>query len=153
MPDYVEMEHARSEEQRSVMEQIKLDGVCPFCPEHISRYHTHPIQVEEHWLWTLSRWPYKSTALHIMVISRAHAENLGDLPDGAGDELLTILKQLETDRNISSGAAFIRFGDPQYNGGSVRHLHVHMIVPDLGQEGWDKIKVTLGKNKKGEKTD
>ena len=42
----VELGNARLGEQRSVMETIVKDAVCPFCLEHLRKYHKKPLLTE-----------------------------------------------------------------------------------------------------------
>jgi len=146
---FVVLEHARSEQQSRVMEGIQDRGECPFCMENLAKTHTNPILAEgAHWLVTRNRWPYEHTREHILIISRRHASRLGDLRgNGVGDELILLMQNLEAELGIESGAAFLRFGKPAYNGGSVDHLHFHVIVPDMDGD-WEKIKVKMGVNPK-----
>lgn len=143
-------ERARSPEHFEMMEKIRLRGKCPFCQENFFVETGQKILYQnDFWMVMSNILPYKNTRLHLMLISKDHAESLMDLRPEAGQSLFDILRKIEADHNITSGAMFMRFGDPLYNGGSVHHLHVHLIVPDTGADkDWDKLKVKLGTNPK-----
>ncbi len=147
---FVLTDRARSEEQMEVLKEIEESGKCPFCTENWSKQLIESTLYQygtQRWLTILNNWPYDNTKLHFVCISRVHAESLNELPDDAGTQLLNILQRIEKDYQIKSGAIFIRFGNPMYNGGSVNHLHAHIIVPDIGpNKDWEKIRVKLGTN-------
>ncbi len=146
--NFIVQEHSRSDEQRRVHQEILDAGVCPFCPENLMKYHKQDVlMVKKHWLVTNNQWPYENTKNHILLIARVHAERLSDLPVGAGDEIIAIGAELERTLETNSGGMFMRFGHPEYNGGTVRHLHFQIVTPDLTKE-WDSIKVKLGSRPK-----
>jgi dihydrofolate reductase len=145
---YVEPGAARSDEQYNVLREIENSGKCPFCLENLYEHHTKPILYDgSHWVLTTSRWPYENTRVHGLLISKTHTERLVDLSIGAKHELGEIFALACEVLQIETGAVFLRFGDPAYNGGSVNHLHAHMITPDLTKE-WESIKVKLGSRPK-----
>lgn len=126
------LDHARTPEQTANMEQIAADGVCPFCPEHLAIYHEAPVVHEgEHWLVTANDYPYDYTRHHLLLIPKVHAEHLGQLPVVAGNELIEICQTYEQALGISGGALVMRFGEPSETGATIRHLHLHLIVPEL----------------------
>ncbi|NTV31308.1 HIT domain-containing protein [candidate division WWE3 bacterium] len=131
---FVVLEHARSADQLLVMQQITADGVCPFCMEHLFSYHDQPILWGGiSWIITPSRWPYAGTRLHLLAISIQHVEHLSDVTPSAAMDLWQGLSWVEQNFTLAGGAIGLRFGDPTLNGGSVRHLHAHIIVAD-GQQ-------------------
>jgi diadenosine tetraphosphate (Ap4A) HIT family hydrolase len=145
---FVEVDHARTEEQKKVLQEIEASGECPFCMPNLHKHHDRPILYgNKHWIATENQWPYKNIGYHFLVIPRVHAESLNDLPAAAGIELLAILQHLESTFKLDSGAVLMRFGDTTYNGGSVKHLHVHLMVPDL-QEDWSEVRVKIGSRPK-----
>lgn len=128
--EYTNLENARHDDQRRVMEQINDALECPFCPDNLHRYHEKPIlRAGEHWTITENQWPYAHTRHHILAISAYHAETLNDLRDGSFDELQKHLQWAEFAYEIASGGIAMRFGDITKNGATVRHLHMHLIVP------------------------
>ena len=146
---FVVVERGRTEEHKAVLEKIQQTGECPFCKANLLKYHTKPIVFENvYWVITTNFSPYTNTRFHFLFISQTHAEKIGDLSNEAGAALWAAVTKIEQDYHIDSGSIFIRFGDPRFNGGSVRHLHVHVIVPDLDSE-WEtpSIKVKLGSKK------
>ena len=127
-PSFVNQASGREPEQLEAMKRIEEGGYCPFCPENLCQEHSQPILFEtDHWTVTNNQWPYQGAKVHILIISKKHAERIGDLPEESGEELYRIARQLERDYDIQGGALAGRFGEPELTGASVRHLHFHFI--------------------------
>lgn len=128
---YVHVRHTRTPKQQEQYEQIAREGVCPFCPEHLRRFHEKLILHEtKNWLVTENDTPYEGARLHVLVISRPHRRRIKDLPMTAWAELGMIFGWIEDHYSIASGAIGMRFGDIPDNGASVDHLHAHVVVAD-----------------------
>lgn len=141
---FVNLDNARFDDQRDVMKSIERDEVCPFCPEHLHKYHKQPIVREgEHWKITPIQWPYEHTRAHLLAISAYHAESLNDLREGSFNELQEHFQWAEIEYRIAAGGLAMRFGDVTKNGASVRHLHVHIIVPSDDKSPVDKIRFKI----------
>jgi diadenosine tetraphosphate (Ap4A) HIT family hydrolase len=147
---FVELENARNSEQLETMKKILARGECPFCQENITKSMVMPPLFEdEYWYVNENQWPYDNTKHQFLLMYKSHAERLGDITPQAGIALIKNLQRLETEYGVNSGALFLRFGDPKFNGASVRHLHFQFLVPDVGHnKNWGKIKVKLGTNPK-----
>lgn len=131
MSEQVNLDNARYDDQRRVMSEIVADGVCPFCADHLEKYHKEPILRQgEHWTLTPNQWPYEHTRVHLLAISSYHTEALSDLKPGSMDELLDHLQWAEFTYNVAAGGLAMRFGDVKKNGATVNHLHAHFIVPE-----------------------
>jgi ATP adenylyltransferase len=128
---FVDLTKARYQDQHDVMQEIADEGHCPFCPEHLHKYHKQPILRQgEHWTVTPNQWPYENTRLHLLAITSYHTETLSDLRQGSMDELLGHLQWAELTYKIAAGGLAMRFGDLRKNGATVNHLHAHLIVPE-----------------------
>ncbi|MDO8510166.1 MAG: HIT domain-containing protein [bacterium] len=145
--NFVNIGEARLPEQKSVMEQIIKDGVCPFCPENLRRYHKEPTLREgKYWLLSKNQWPYEHTNAHFIAIHKEHIEHIKDLAPEAGAELVVLFAWAAREYNIPGGAVAIRFGESEHGnyGSSVLHLHAHLIQPDLENPQGEKIKFKIG---------
>lgn len=113
-----------------VIEQIKNDGVCPFCPDQLLKYHKNPV-IEENSSWIASKnmYPYKGAKHHIIFIHKKHITSINEIKPKAWTELQRIISLTIKKLKIDGGTMFIRFGDTRYNGASVSHLHAHLISP------------------------
>ncbi|MFZ1302179.1 MAG: hypothetical protein WAQ27_06440 [Candidatus Microsaccharimonas sp.] len=142
---FVNLDNARNEEQRRVMETIQDNADCPFCPDHLAKYHKLPIlRTGENWLLTTNQWPYENTVHHFLAIAAYHAESLSDLQPGAFEELKDHFAWAEDEFKIASGGIAMRFGDTSNNGATVRHLHAHLIQPKPDLEKSDKVRFKIG---------
>lgn len=141
---YVNLGNARSEEQRGVMEAIDQQGDCPFCPDHLAKYHKQPIlRTGEHWLITPNQWPYEHTRAHLLAIAAYHAESPDELKPGAGEELFDHMRWAGKEYAIKAGGLAMRYGDITLNGATVRHLHAHFIEPDPERPEGSKVKFKI----------
>lgn len=145
-PKHLNMENARTPEQVALMEQIKKDGVCPFCAEHFTKYHPKPIIKEtDSWFLTENMSPYKNTKHHFLfVYKKAHIRFPSEIDAEARIDLFNLVDEVVKDYHIEGGAFFMRFGDTRYNGSSVEHLHAHIVVGDIDNEGYEPVRVKMG---------
>lgn len=135
----------RDERYRNVIGEIQKDGVCPFCPENLAKYHKKPILRDgKFWLLTDNMYPYKGAKHHILLIHKKHIESVADLSGEAWSELLDLIK-LETEkRKIGGGTFYMRFGDTAHTGASVTHLHANLVSPDIENPNREPIFARVG---------
>lgn len=136
---FIEMSNIRDGVQNTDMQEILELGVCPFCMENFTRWHTKPILWEgQHWILTENKYPYPWTKpvfeddpdgakVHLMIVLKTHAENAGQIPCGAFEEIGTLLRWAEVKFGIEGGGFFMRFGEPIWTGGTIRHVHAHIV--------------------------
>lgn len=130
---------------KNVIKKIRDDGVCPFCPEHFTRYHKKPIiKTGRYWILTDNSYPYKGTRHHLLLIHKKHIETISDISAQAWSELLKITQAEAKKRTIAGGTFYVRFGDTSYTGASVTHLHANLVSPDAGNKNREPIFVRIG---------
>lgn len=123
------LDAARGEEQRERMLRLEAEGVCVFCPEHARSMQRHPIEhMGEHWYVTRNDFPYEGADAHYLIVARRHVTAFEELPDEAGAELWSIRRALRAQLDAPALATVERSGDMRFNGGSVAHLHVHLVA-------------------------
>lgn len=145
---FIDIDNARYDDQRHVMQRIADNQECPFCLENLKKYHQRPILKEgEFWVLTENAWPYENTRVHLLAITKTHVEKLTELPKGAGDELMQLCAWAEQEYQVKGGGVSMRFGDTNYSAGTVYHLHAQFIVPDIDKEGFQPVRIKLGKEK------
>ena len=144
---FVDLNHARNDRQREIMEKIAKDGVCPFCPENLLKYHSKPIIKEtDWWFLTENMNPYEGARVHLLLIYKKHVELPNDVsPEGLKD-LFGLIDWAIKKFKIAGGALLIRFGETGYAGGSVNHLHVHLIAGSakINDPDAESLKVKVG---------
>lgn len=129
---FVNLDNARFEEQRRVMDIIQKEGFCPFCPEHTAKSELMPVIYQgTHWHIRNNRWSYRNTRIHFLIIHNSHVEKLSEISPDAAQEFFYIVKWIESEYQIAGGAIGLRFGDFLLNGGTVLHLHAHLITADI----------------------
>lgn len=144
---FVDIDNAREEEQKKVMQDIIKSDHCPFCEENLGKYHSETMIKEgKFWILTKNKWPYDHTKLHLLVIYKEHVTNLAGLDPEAGKELFEFLKWAEKEYVIPGGGLAMRFGDTNYSAGTVNHLHAQLVQPDLDSPGYEPVRIKIGKN-------
>ncbi len=134
---------ARSASQRQRMEDLEAAGICVFCPEHVAEHQPEPIEhTGNHWYVTRNRYPYEGTATHYLIVARRHVTSFDELPDEAGAELWSIKRMLTAQLEPAAVATVERSGNMLYNGGSVAHLHVHLVALDTSPSATVRFRVS-----------
>lgn len=147
--EYIDRSNIRVEEQHNVMNQIADDSVCPFCSEHLSRYHKKPILREgDFWVFTENQWPYENTQFHFLIIHKKHAETISDISSDAWNELLELFQWAEREYNFSGGGIGMRFGHTDFSAATVKHIHVQLIIPVEPKKRTNDIVFCIGKKPK-----
>lgn len=125
----VNPKYAQAGEYKDVIVNIENRGKCPFCPDNF-RYHKNPVlRKSGGWLITENSWPYKDTRRHFIIIADRHMENLAELTASDLAAVKNLADWAVRRFRIKGGALTIRFGDSDYTGASVCHLHFHLIAP------------------------
>jgi len=118
-----------------VIATIAGRGRCPFCPDNF-RYHKKPILHKSRgWFITESTWPYKNSQKHLLIIALRHKEQLRQLTTRDMAAVLYLAKWGVKKFNIKGGGLTIRFGDTNFTGATVAHIHAHLIYPKANKKG------------------
>jgi ATP adenylyltransferase len=134
---------ARSDAQRKRMEDLEAAGICVFCPEHVAEHQPEPVEhTGNHWYVTRNRYPYEGTATHYLIVARRHVTSFDELPDEAGTELWSIKRMLAAQLKPAAVATVERSGNMLYNGGSVAHLHIHLVALDTSPSATVRFRVS-----------
>lgn len=145
---FVNLDNARVTEQNQLMEMIQREGFCPFCPEHFSKSQLRPvIKKGKYWHLRENRWPYPNTRIHLLAIHNKHIEKLSEISPEAAKELFELAKWVEDKYQIKGGGIGIRFGDVRQNGGTVLHLHAHIIaanITDRSEKEYQPVRFRIG---------
>jgi len=129
-----------TESYKNVISQIAKDGVCPFCPEHLSKYHNKPIIEKEYWWVTDNMYPYQPTLNHGLLIHKNHIVHINEISVEAWAELKSIVAEMTKLRSVGGGTFILRFGDARFTGASVSHLHAHLIQSNPDDTSYDTVK-------------
>ncbi|MDP2629463.1 MAG: HIT domain-containing protein [Candidatus Harrisonbacteria bacterium] len=142
---HVNVNHARLDEQRKVMEKIVEDDRCPFCPQYLRQYHKEPIILDgTYWILTNNQWPYEDVKHHFLIILKRHARHIKELSIEEFSELHELIKKACEKFSMPGASFFLRFGETKYTGGSVNHLHAQLLQGDADNPNHKSVKVKLG---------
>jgi diadenosine tetraphosphate (Ap4A) HIT family hydrolase len=127
----VDVQNARTRargDYAAALAEIAAEGLCPFCEEHLVRYHKKPVLFRDaHWLVTENAWPYDGARHQFLVIARRHVERAEDLPPAAWEALGAAYRRLVGDYALAGATLFLRSGLTDFTGASVAHLHAQVI--------------------------
>lgn len=139
------MAQSRNAQQRRILKRAEAEQVCPFCSKDFFwNFQRRGINLQtKYWLLTDNHWPYEGTRVHILAISLKHIESLSEISMRAGYDLIKALRWTEKELGIESGALVMRFGEPGVNGGTIRHLHFHIISGDYKNPEAPKVRVKV----------
>jgi len=129
----------------SIIADIQKDGVCPFCPDQLKKYHKNPIIEEtKYWIVTDNMYPYKNVKDHILFIYKKHIENIQEMSPEAWQELNKIFLKSIDRSGIPGGTLFMRFGNTRFTGASVAHLHAHLVSSNPDNPEYTPVLTRIG---------
>jgi ATP adenylyltransferase len=121
--------NCRTEAQRAEMERLDAAGVCLFCPDVLRAHEKQQVLWETaHWMVTPNEFPYAGTRLHLLLIPKEHVTDLLDLSPASRADFWEVLASVRSEYGLSHYGLGSRNGDSRYTGGTIRHLHVHVLV-------------------------
>ena len=138
------MENSRTDVQRREMAALEASGVCLFCPEALIADPDQPIvAATEHWNVTPNQFPYAGTTTHLLLVPREHVTDLLDLSPAAQADFWSALAALRQDYDLSFYGLGARNGDCRYTGGTIAHVHVHLVVGDVTDPAHQPVRLKL----------
>lgn len=131
---FVNIKNARRGEYEEVIKKIATTGRCPFCKENF-KYHKKPIYKRKNeWFLTNNSWPYENAEHHLIILGDEHKENFSELTKKDFESAAYLTNWAIKNWKIKGGALTMRFGDTDYTGASVSHIHFHIISPKIDQK-------------------
>jgi len=137
--DIGSLQNTRTFPQYCEMVRKILAGECMFC--ELDQKLNKVVFENDRWRAWRNPYPQEFTAHHWIIAHREHLTHLRDVTSADGRDLFEILSRLAEPKEIYGGGVLMRFGNPLLNAGSVRHLHVNLMVPD----GAGEVRVPLCK--------
>ena len=140
---FVNIKNARGRIALEQKLQKSIDtGQDPFDPQYLSNYHSNPIvKVWDYWYATESEHAYPGSNHHILLICNEYAETLTDISKEAFSELYDIISELNEKYEIPGGGFWMRYGNTNSTGATVKRLHAHLISKDPEGNG---VRIPLG---------
>jgi dihydrofolate reductase/diadenosine tetraphosphate (Ap4A) HIT family hydrolase len=137
---YYYLENSRGEAQSDDMRRLEAEGRCLFCPgqEALAEIHRTP-------QWTIgpNRFPYRGAKLHLLLVPDEHVTDMADLSAAAQADFWSALAWVREHYSLTYYGIAVRNGDPRFTGGTIRHLHVHLVVGDVDNPDADFVRVRL----------
>ena len=131
---FVNVKNARAGEYEKVIKEIAATGKCPFCKENF-KYHKKPIYKKRNgWFLTNNSWPYQNTKHHLIILGEDHKENFSELSKKDWESITYLANWAIKNWKIKGGAIAMRFGNTDYTGASVSHIHFHLISPEIDKK-------------------
>lgn len=125
----IDNSNSRNKKYSKVIDSIKKDNVCPFCPDYLLKYHKKPIIEEnKNWISTKNMYPYEGSKIQILFIHKKHISSMEEITTIGWLDLKKIIDSTTKRLKIKKGSFFMRFGNTKYTGASVTHLHCHILV-------------------------
>ena len=133
------LDNARHPEQAERMRQLERDGTCLFCvPDDPQVVLATPDWVVQH-----NDFPYAGTRLHLLIVSRRHVPDLLDLTDAELAAFWVVGRQLRERFALGYYGLGARCGDCRFTGGTIEHVHVHLIVGDVDDPDHEPVRLKL----------
>lgn len=134
----------REPAQLDEMVRLEAAGICLFCPEHLDGPgHDRVVYRSDHWSVTPNEFPYAGTRLHLLLVPRQHVDDLCDLSPDAQTDLFVALGWAREHYGITFYGLSARNGDLRYTGGTIYHLHIHLLVGDVDDPDHEPVRVKL----------
>jgi diadenosine tetraphosphate (Ap4A) HIT family hydrolase len=136
--------NARTERQLADMVELATSGSCLFCPDQLAADPDQPIlHRTPHWTVTPNEFPYAGTALHLLLVPDEHVTDLLDLSVPAQADFWAALGWVRERYALTYYGLGSRNGDCRYTGGTIYHVHVHVIVGDVADPGHQPVRLKL----------
>jgi len=131
---FVNIKNARRGKYKEVIKEIATTDKCPFCKENF-KYHKKLVSKRKNdWFLTNNSWPYKNTGYHLIILGDKHKENFSELTKKDLESVAYLTNWAIKKWKIKGGGIAMRFGDTDYTGASVSHIHFHIISPKIDKK-------------------
>lgn len=121
--------NARTQHQLKKMMEFDKRGICLFCREHIEKEHREPILREtNNWIITRNDYPYEGTKYHFLLVYKKHVDSIEKISSGGAADFFDNIKWIKKKYKVSGASLLMRFGNNEYTGATITHLHAHVVV-------------------------
>jgi diadenosine tetraphosphate (Ap4A) HIT family hydrolase len=136
--------NARYPDQAEQMRRLEEAGVCIFCPGHVDAPDDpHVVLTTQDWVVRHNAYPYAGTKLHLLLVPRRHVPDLLDLTDAELAGFWQVGRQLRERYGLPFYGLGARCGDCRYTGGTIEHVHVHLVVGDVESAEYSPVRLKL----------
>lgn len=131
--------HARSPEQAAKME--RLGDQCLFCDADDDDWPV--LHRTEHWTIAPNGYPYAGTRHHLLLVPVEHVTDLVDLDAATHADFWTALAWARDELGLTHYSLGARCGDCALTGGTIAHVHVHLVVGDVDAPGHEPVRFKM----------
>lgn len=131
----VNKKFAKKKDYLNVIKTIEAEGICPFCPDNFKYHKKGILKKQDGWFITKNHWPYENTRHHFLIIGMEHKECLSELTNEDFQSVKELADWAVEKFKIRGGAFILRFGDSDFSGSTVCHIHFHLMSPKRKKSG------------------
>ena len=132
----------RVDEQLAEMRRLEVEGVCLFCPGHLPAA-SEVLHRTARWTVVPNRYPYRETRLHLLLVPDEHVTDMADLSEDAQCDFWTALRWVKVQYGLGHYGLAARNGDSEFTGGTIRHLHIHVLQGEVDDPDHQGVRVRL----------
>jgi ATP adenylyltransferase len=132
----------RTQTQLAQMNELEAAGICLFCPEHLAKFRPL-LHRTEHWSVVGNEYPYRSTSLHLLLLPDEHVVDIVDLTPASQVDFWAALRWVRDVHGLEYYGLAARNGDCAFTGGTIRHVHLHVLQGDVHNPEHVPIRVKL----------
>ena len=132
--------NGRTDEQLAEMRRLEAEGICLFCPGQLNRQVLHRTP---QWTVTSNDFPYRGTRLHLLLVPDEHVTDLVDLSAEAQRDFWSALAWVRDHHGLAHYGVAARNGRCEFTGGTIRHVHVHVVQGDVDDPRHEPVRVKL----------
>ena len=124
--------NSRDAGQRAEMVRLEMGGTCVFCPEQLSAGPERRLLHQTTW-WgvTENKYPYRGSRLHLLLVPAVHVPDILALSESALADFWKALAWVRENYALQFYGLGMRCGNCMFTGGTIEHLHVHVVVGDV----------------------
>ncbi len=126
------------------MLRLAAAEACLFCPEHLNSGPEQRVLWQTNW-WSVTenRYPYSGAKLHLLLIPTLHASDILLLPEDALADFWVALRWVKDNYSLEFYGLGVRCGDCRFTGGTIQHVHVHVIVGNVEDPSHEPVRLKL----------
>jgi ATP adenylyltransferase len=142
--------NARHPDQFDTMRRLEAAGICIFCPAQVDDPGDPQLVLSaKHWVVRRNAYPYAGTRLHLLVVPRRHVTDMLDLPDEELAGFWEVGRAIREHYQLEYYGLGARCGDCVYTGGTIAHVHVHLVVGDVDDPEHSPVRLKLSSRPRG----
>lgn len=142
--------NSRNDEQLAEMIRLERQSKCLFCSDELGADPVNRVLARtDSWIITENRYPYQGAKLHLLLVPVQHVTDIVDLPEDALMDFWAALKWIKASFRLDFYGLGIRCGDCRFTGGTIRHVHVHVVVGDVADPGHEPVRLKLSSRPPG----